>query len=64
MLAGGSDTIRCAHQEYLDNGVKMNYKEAETEDGVAIGRDSEKSLEGKMLHFGGCGCGNEQEGRE
>ena len=36
MLAGGSDTIRCAHQEYLDNGVKMNYKEAETEDGVAI----------------------------
>ena len=36
MLAGGSDTIRCVHQEYLDNGVKMNYKEAETEGGVAI----------------------------
>ena len=32
MLAGGSDTIRRAHQEYVDNGVKMNYKEG----GVAI----------------------------
>ena len=36
MLAGGSDTIRRAHQEYLDNSVKMNYKEAETEGRVAI----------------------------
>ena len=28
--------IWCVHQEYLDNSVKMNYKEPETEDGLAI----------------------------
>lgn len=35
-MSRGSDTIRCVHQEYLDNSVTMNYKEAETEDWVAI----------------------------
>lgn len=53
---------KVVHQEYWDNGIKLDYKEAESEDWVAI-RMWKKSPKSEVLHFDGGGCGNRKEGK-
>lgn len=46
------------HQKYLDNTVKMNNREGETRIRYQLGCDRQKSVESKIPHFEGSGCGN------